>query len=400
MSSSQKAVGGLSLTARAALLLACIAGISLRLLLSWVSVGSNDARTWLKFASYIKEHGLVPMYFEDPRFNHPPGMGFLSSLLLQLSERLDLSFFFLLRLPGILAECLSLLLIYLILKQHGQARALAGAAIYALCPLAIMISGFHGNTDPMYVCLLLASVYCCSVQRAYLAGGLCLGLACNIKLIPVLLVPVFIIALENWRQRLLLALGLLPGALPYLALYVHIGSVMLKNIFGWNGELEYWGLSMFMLLTANNNPGSKVEIMAVFELFRSYGRYLILGSIIACSAFLRKRCQARLPELVTLALLIFIILSPGFGIQYHLLLPAFLALISVGWSARVSVAGGFFGLCFYGSNLISAAPLESLHTHTINNKGVMFLGFLLWTLYCLAFVHVVRLSSKPASITQ
>ena len=57
-----------------------------------------------------------------------------------------------------------------------------------LCPTSIMISGFHGNTDPLMIALLLLSVYLIEADAPSWIAGATMGLATNVKVVPVSIV--------------------------------------------------------------------------------------------------------------------------------------------------------------------------------------------------------------------
>ena len=53
-----------------------------------------------------------------------------------------------------------------------------------------MISGFHGNTDPLMIAPLLLSVYLIEADAPSWIAGAAMGLATNVKVVPVVLLPV------------------------------------------------------------------------------------------------------------------------------------------------------------------------------------------------------------------
>jgi len=67
----------------------------------------------------------------------------------------------------------------------------------ALSPVSIMVSGFHGNTDPVMICLVLLSIYLVESGRpAWLCGAI-FGMAMWIKIVPVIFLPAFGAVPEN-----------------------------------------------------------------------------------------------------------------------------------------------------------------------------------------------------------
>ena len=79
--------------------------------------------------------------------------------------------------------------------------------LMALCPTSIMISGFHGNTDPLMIALLLLSVYLIEGDAPSWIAGVAMGLATNVKVVPVVLLPVVLLYLPNSWARAKFLLG-------------------------------------------------------------------------------------------------------------------------------------------------------------------------------------------------
>ena len=73
----------------------------------------------------------------------------------------------------------------------------------AICPINIMVAGFHANTDPLMVLFLLAAVWSLEVRHSVLLCGCCIGMAMNIKIIPLLLLPVLLFYMKHWGERAL-----------------------------------------------------------------------------------------------------------------------------------------------------------------------------------------------------
>ena len=62
-------------------------------------------------------------------------------------------------------------------------------AAYAFCPAAILIAGFHGNSDPLMIFFLLATAWSAERGHPPWLMGLFFGAALNIKLLPLFLLP-------------------------------------------------------------------------------------------------------------------------------------------------------------------------------------------------------------------
>ena len=88
------------------------------------------------------------------------------------------------KLPGLAGEALGMSALW---RFCGR----PAFAVYALCPAAILISGFHGNTDCLYVALVLVAAIAFDRQR-YFLSGLLWSAALNVKLMPLVLIPMVV----------------------------------------------------------------------------------------------------------------------------------------------------------------------------------------------------------------
>jgi hypothetical protein len=67
-----------------------LAGIGVRVLLWWLSIGSNDSVIWSSHAEHVLANGLArtyQTYQSFPQFNHPPLMGLYAAQALAVVER-------------------------------------------------------------------------------------------------------------------------------------------------------------------------------------------------------------------------------------------------------------------------------------------------------------------------
>ncbi len=67
--------------------------------------------------------------------------------------------------------------------------------------MAIFVSGFHANTDPIMLFFIVASAFVMESRRNLVGCGLLLGVAMEVKIIPVDLVPAILLMLPTYRRR-------------------------------------------------------------------------------------------------------------------------------------------------------------------------------------------------------
>ncbi|HEV8637847.1 MAG TPA: glycosyltransferase 87 family protein, partial [Chloroflexota bacterium] len=142
-----------------------------------------------------------------------PGWLGIELAVWELSRALKTPFWWLIRLTIVAADVLTCFAVWWAARRAGgPSRGRWAAALYALSPIAILISGHHGQFDalPTLFSVLAAGLLLGAAPRPW-AAGLLLGLAVALKPSPALLVPVFMRAPGlSWRGRL--AIGALAGA--------------------------------------------------------------------------------------------------------------------------------------------------------------------------------------------
>ncbi len=302
-------------------------GTIVKLWLDATTIGTNDVAYWYRFTQYILHQGTVTIYRDIPYYNHPPLVSSALWVLGHLTAGAPGIFPFLFRLPAIFADVGSSVLLWRMASYYyGRRTALYGVTLFALNPILIMVSGFHGNTDPVFIFFILLGAYSLLIRGSWPAAALCLGVSLNIKIAPVLVLPAFFFWIPGWRRRVgfLVVVGLLGVA----GFGYHLGiafAALWKNIFSYSGIIGIWGLGrLWMDIRETFSPSIQAWFPAVT-------RYLMLGLILlyagvknARGLFLpgqsREEDDSRrgldLLESIGGSFLIFLVFAPGFGVQY------------------------------------------------------------------------------------
>ena len=300
------------------LALAIAVGTGVKLWLALTTFGTNDVRYWQVFMKHIAAHGSVAIYRDIPYYNHPPLMSGLLSLLRVITARAPETFPFLIRLLTIVADVASALLMFRLVRfAWDERRALVCAVGVGLSPILVLASGFHGNSDPLFMALVLLAAERLLIGASPIACALALGLACNIKLVPLLVAPVFFFHIRSWPARARFAATL--SALLLLGYGYHMVAgwpFMKRNVFDYAGLPGIWGVTFFL---KSGLPSITSHAWA------NVLKYLI-GLIIAVRAMVAARTTRALvdPALRARQLLgsigeaffVFFLLTPGFGIHY------------------------------------------------------------------------------------
>ena len=235
------------------------------------------------------------------------------------------------------------LLVFELVRLVRSPRDAAVAAVLVVwSPVLFVISGFHGNTDPVFVMFALLSVYLLVVRGWALAAGVAFGIAVSIKLVPVVLVPLLVVVLVRlgWRRfGAFVGGGAIVFGLLWLPVVVSRWHAFRAQVLEYNGSaIRQWGLPQF--LTWADLPG-------VAAWLAGPGRFVILlVSGLTAAAVVWRRPEALVPA-VGLSFVLFLVLSPAFGMQYLAWALAGAYLIDTRVATAYNVAASAFVLVVY-----------------------------------------------------
>jgi hypothetical protein len=297
-----------------------IIGTIIRLGVAAISAGSNDSVIWHDFAVSVARFGVLESYRREWALNHPPLMVIWSYIALRLGS--DSWFSVFMKLPAIAADALACVILASAWmrrdKPHIARLAVMGIAYN---PLAILVSGYHCNTDNLYAALSLLAMFFVANRAQFFYAGLALGAAINVKLIPVLLIPITFAMCRSRRDFLNLLAGLALWVIPFIPLAT-VATAIYHNMVQYIPPHERWGVQ-FILNEAPFNPDMHAKVIAAY---RMIGRGLIILAVAALALvqWRRRRWNAYEAGLLTYA--VFMVVTPGFGVQYTvMLLPLMLA---------------------------------------------------------------------------
>jgi uncharacterized membrane protein len=333
---------------RVLVLLLAIAALLAKIYCAATTVGTSDVIFFYKFAQIIHEQGLLAMYRETPYFNHTPLVGWFSEAAYALSGGEKPFFVFFLRLPAISADFFAVIALLWLREKTGR-PAWWALALFAASPVAFMVSGYHGNVDSVMALGVLLAAIACAVNRPALCG-LCLGCACNIKIIPLILAPAFFFVWWQQRQALRFSgpaiLAVLVGwAYPLLT----IPAIFLKNVLGYSSIWGVWGVTYALRMTDlvalrgiafTDTTPMQAAIMQGLKFF-------IVAAVLALAWQRRKSGQAEIFRTLALMWAVFFVFAPGFGAQYLAWLAPCFLVASERWYAALTAASSVALFAFY-----------------------------------------------------
>lgn len=340
---------------------AAVLALLLKIALALFTVGSNDALTWDHDLIKLRTDGFAALYREGVQypspagklyarqdFIHPPAVvhGLRGLGLLQDASGLPLRFW--LRLACALADMGTLMVVWMMFGGPGDRGRLI---LLALCPVSILVSGFHANTDPIMISFVVLCVLLLDRQRVSWAA-VAFGLAASVKLVPMIFAPAILLYLPDLRTRTkwvgIAALTWITMSMPYLG---QEPVLVLKRMFGYGSSTGLWGFYML---------SCQLKDTAWEPLHRIYApsaRWLALLAVALLPAGFRL-LRLRLPLFVQcgMTVFLFLFLSPGFGVQY------------LAWTVPWIVALGFVPMAGYYA--MTTACLLAIYSLASGRVGI------------------------------
>lgn len=290
-------------------------GIAVRLALIATTAGTDDAVLKTMWADLVTRFGVTVSYAHSPLLNHPP----LSLCLFGIENRVamatGIAFPDVFRFVQVLGDGLAAFALYRIGLRESAERARWLALFVLLSPAAAFISGFHCNTDPLLAAFIAAAVMFGSEDRPVAAGTM-LALATGIKIVPLLLLPLFLIVFRGRRFVTFAAAFAVMATMAFLPALLG-GPPVLHQIFGYGGMDFEWGIPAIVLLLEGRRVVAPNLTGSGIALYGKLAQAAIVGLVGLLVLFgLRVRNRESFLAAVPAALLGILFLAPGFGVQY------------------------------------------------------------------------------------
>ena len=392
------------------LLLLVLAALLLKTAMAFFTYGSTDVLIYEADLAKVRRDGGVALYRDGiqtdwcghpeqrpcPPFNHPPFMVHALRGWAFLAEISGLPFRFWLRVTCAVADLGSLALLARLLRRRLTGPQTRVALLwFAASPIAILMSGFHGNTDPILVLFVLLAIDLVEAQRPPWLAGVALGVATNIKVLPVLLAPAILLSLPGARRRFEFCVGagsaFLVGSVPLLLV---APELVVTRVFGYSSQFGSWGLSLLALVVGEN-----ARLSWWGDLYVRHGKMLSLCLVVGASFWPRPRPRRNaLFMQAGFLLFLFVSVIPGFGVQYLAWLVAWVVGLGSGPTVAYYIAGTAFLFGYY-STAAGTFPwyLANSLEHPAWTGTVLGLGLICWVVVCsIAFIYARRLAAVHA----
>ena len=307
-------------TERRVFIAAIVAGTVLRVAQVATSLGSFDALLWSNWAELIARVGVLRAYQFSELMNHPPFVLLIAATIDRMGAAVGITFADAFRLLQIAADLVTAFALVRIgtrvcppsAAETPRARGTAAALVFYLSPAVIFISAFHCNSDPLMMMFVVLAVLAAIEARPAWCGAL-LACAVGVKIVPLLVGPLFLIAFRGRHRLQFLAAAVVTFAAIFLPGLVVSGPLFLERVFGYTGMVRSWGIPLIgQLLERFAGFGG---IRAATPLLPSV-MLLAVASIWVLAARSVAGEPARLPQSIGAAWIVFLFLAPGFGLQY------------------------------------------------------------------------------------
>ena len=330
-----------------------LVAMTLKLAIAYNTIGTNDAVFFYGFAKVLNEHGLEWTYAHSRYFNHPPLTAYFLRGIFVLTEQrwcqdLGIHFPFMLRLPGIVADFLVVLVLLRITKSEIRIPTWA-LALFALSPVSLMVSGFHGNTDPVMVLFLICAVWMCLRNQPALSG-LFFALSCQIKIVPLLLLPAFVLFWwSQSRSRSFFVAGAITTCFLWTESLINFPILFAKNVLAYGSYWGIWGITYLFRATG----AEQFSRLSFFDLEPSQIFIMTVLKLIIVTAAVWIAWQYRLArgkkfvELLAWTWLVFFVFAPGVCPQYLIWFAPFVLILSPPFYTLVLAASSIFLFEFY-----------------------------------------------------
>lgn len=363
-----------------------VAAVGARVAVVLLSTGSNDIFTWFQFVVSIRDDGLIETYRRIQGFNHPPLMGLYARLAGEVNLRTGAFFPYVYKIGPVVADLGVAALLWRFWRARGRSAVEAAAIVcaYLWSPIAILVAAYHGNTDSILAAAMLAAAVTAIGGRSPFVAGLVLGAAINVKIVAVFLIPPLWAQQRGRRSVVRYGSGLAVAALPFVPVLLLAGREFYRNAIAYNSSLEHWGVQLMLLQGEQMRHVANLAATAV-DVYSAAGRWIILGASLAMAALGRRGARINAVEAAALTMAGFLLLTPGFGIQYAVWVVPLLFAVAPRSAVAYSLVGGAFAFAVYLSYWTGTWPARSVFINRYAMAPALF-GFWAW-LVLLRFVR-------------
>ena len=317
--------------------------VILKLILSYHTLGTNDVVACMICSDTVRNVGILHVYTALPRVNNAPLFVWIGAFAKLLEFKSNLSYPYLFRLLPIFADFVSIFVIWELLKKHKINNKIFIAMLCAISPINFLVSGFHGNYDAVFILLVLLAIYFAENDNIVVSACMC-AFSIGIKLVPIMLVPLFMYCLRGRYKKMLFSSVLLVVLLAvYVPFLISDSRSLIKSVFLYKSDPYNWGIwKVVSFLSQSPNIFVVAFSQSLEKFYLEYGMSMFRIVIAVAPLALVIHRKLNLIEGTFAAFSIFLIFTPGFGVQYLLWLSFFSIMVMPLLGTIYVFAGGFY----------------------------------------------------------
>ena len=220
-------------------------------------------------------------------------------------------------------------------------------------------------------------------------AGVALAASVNVKIVGLLLCPVLFLLCPKPKSKSILNLGagFCVAMLPFLVAFCIAPEQLFRNVMSYGSEENLWGVTVISIKLREEMP----RLAEIAFQYREWGQRVVIWSIILYAFFARFKCTPTpILTAATVSMVLFMVATPGWGIQYMVWCVPLLAAVSHKASVSFGLSGGVFVGWVYYSFLAKEFPLLSIHSSLIPDP-CWVMGVISWLCLAVWLTHALCL---------
>lgn len=284
-------------------------------------------------------------------FSPPPFELHVVGLLRFLLTPFHIPFQVIWKLPPIFADAGITILIFLFAKKYfnkTKQNAIEYARWYMWNPVAIIISGAHGQQESVWLFFIFLAWYLVAAKKTFILVSLASAIAVSYKLTAVFLLPVIFLALKKFYKRIIFACII--GILFVISLFPEIQTstnAVIRQSFQYSSTPGIWGITLIInrLLIIFGIHGAQATniLLSVADILKKL--LVVFLGLYFLKSYFQKDLEIGKVSIAILS--IFYIVTPGFGAQYLLWILPFLVVTNSPYTKIYTLLVTFALLHFY-----------------------------------------------------
>ena len=232
-----------------------------------------------------------------------------------ISDALSIPFTFFWKIPAIVADTGIAFFIFRILRKkynYSKKKASSLTIWFVLNPISLYVSGFHGQSEAVWILFSLLSWYALSYRKKPVLAGLLAAVAVGYKLPAILLLPALTFTPKLLNQKIEFVMSFcFFFVMTLFPEIVTSRSGLMREVFMYKSAYGLWGITS--LIQKIYQP-LHAEIIT-----QNIAKYLQLIILTSSLLFLTKKYLTKTYDFFVVSLytiVVFLFFTPGFGIQY------------------------------------------------------------------------------------